>query len=352
MELILDDILKQVVGMGASDFHITVGLPPMARVNGELIRVGETILMPPDTQRLVEEILTVDELIEFKSQGDIDVSISKPRIGRFRVNAFVQRNTYALVLRTVPFDVPKMEDLGLPKVLNEVTRKKRGLFLVTGPTGSGKSTTLASLINLINIEQNAHIITLEDPIEYLHKHKKCIINQREVGADTKSYAVGLRAALREDPDVILVGEMRDLETISVALTAAETGHLVFSTLHTVGGPKSIDRIIDAFPPHQQEEVRTQLSTVLLGVLSQVLIKRIDINKRIAVFELLFANHAIRNLIREKKIHQIYSVMQTSVGAGMMTLDAELINLYRQKIISKESVLAYSYDSEYVRKSLA
>jgi twitching motility protein PilT len=351
MVIDLTDLLANIVKMGASDLHITVGLPPMARVNGEMVRIGEDILMPEDTEALVEEMLTEEEMRKYRKDGEVDLAISRANIGRFRVNAFTQRSLSAIVLRTIPFRVPQIDELGLPDILKEVARKQRGLFLVTGPTGSGKSTTLASIIDLINTERDGHILTLEDPIEYLHTHKKSVVNQREVGMDTKGYGPGLRAALREDPDVILVGEMRDLETISTALTAAETGHLVFSTLHTIGAAKSIDRIIDVFPTHQQDQVRIQLSSVLIGILSQALIKRSDTNKRVAVFELMVANPAIKNLIREKKGHQILSVMQTSSNVGMLTIDNELLKLYKKQMISKESVLSYCYDIDYVKQSL-
>ena len=352
MEINLTAILTEVVKLGASDLHITAGLPPMARISGEMVRLGEDILMPDETEALVKELLTEEEMIKFKKNGEVDLAISKPNIGRFRVNAFTQRSLCAIVLRTIPFRIPKMEELGLPPFVNEIVNKHRGLFLVTGPTGSGKSTTLASLIDVINTQRDAHILTLEDPIEYLHSHKKSVVNQREVGMDTKSYASGLKAALREDPDVILVGEMRDLDTIGIALTAAETGHLVFSTLHTTGAAKSIDRIVDVFPTHQQDQVRIQLSSVLIGILSQALIKRVDQNSRVAAFELMIGSPAIKNLIREKKGHQILSVMQTSANAGMLTLDNELIKLYKKQMISKESVLAYAQDIEFIKQGLS
>lgn len=351
MEMSVDEILAETVKKKASDLHITVGVPPMARVNGELIRVGESIIMPEDAEKIVREILSKEEYEKFEKSGDIDLSISKEQLGRFRVNAFVQRGMHAAVLRTIPIEIPNIDSLGLPDGVKEIAKKKRGLFLVTGPTGSGKSTTLAALINLINTQETAHIITLEDPIEYIHPHKRSIVNQREIGSDTDSYASGLKAALREDPDAILVGEMRDLETISVALTAAETGHLVFSTVHTIGAAKTIDRVVDIFPPHQQEQIRVQLSSILIGVLSQVLIKRLDTNKRIGAFEFMLATPAIKNLIREKKVHQIMSIMQTSANAGMITMDAELVKLYKQGIINKENVLSYCYDTDFVKKSI-
>jgi twitching motility protein PilT len=281
----------------------------------------------------------------------MDLSFSLAGIGRFRVNVFKQRGTMAAAIRLVASKIPNPEDLGLPSSVIELSKKTRGLILVTGPTGSGKSTTLASLINLINHERADHILTLEDPIEYLHRHHKSIVNQREIGHDSQSYANALRAALRQDPDVILVGEMRDLETISIAITAAETGHLVLSTLHTVGAAKTIDRIIDVFPPSQQQQIRIQMSTVLQAVISQQLLPRRDKSGRVAAIEVMIANPAIRNLIREGKTHQITSSIQTGLKFGMQTMDGALADLYRKGIITREDAMTYAVDQEMLSKLL-
>jgi twitching motility protein PilT len=283
--------------------------------------------------------------------GEIDFSYSISNVGRFRVNAFKQRGSYAMVLRIIPLRIPSMEELGLPKVTDELTKLPRGLILVTGPTGSGKTTTLASVINKINSERRCHIVTLEDPLEYLHSHKKSIVNQREVGSDTESFANALRGALREDPDVILVGEMRDLETISIAITAAETGHLVLSTLHTNGAAKTIDRIVDVFPPYQQQQIRVQLAAVIEAVISQQLLPKASGKGRVAAHEVMVASPAIRNLIREGKIHQIDTVIQTSSALGMQTMDTSLVNLYRRGEITKETAISQAYNIDEIRKKL-
>ncbi len=351
MEYNIDNLLYEMTQNDASDLHLTVGVSPIIRIDGNLVNHGEKILYPNDINAFIEELLTTEQIEELNSSGEIDLCISKSRVGRFRLNVFKQRGSYAVAVRHVNTEVPDVEELGLPGVVKEIAKKTRGLFLVTGPTGSGKSTTLASIISLINKQRNCHIITLEDPIEYLHKHNKSIINQREIGTDSKSYANALRAALREDPDVILIGEMRDLETISIALTAAETGHLVLSTLHTIGAAKTIDRIIDVFPPYQQQQIRVQLSTILTGILSQILLPRVDRKGRVAAFEVMTANSAVRNLIRESKTHQIYSIIQTNRKEGMITLDNQLIELCRKGIISQENALVYSSDSEYVTRAV-
>ncbi len=351
MEYSIDNLLDEMTQNNASDLHLTVGVSPVIRVDGSLVSHGEKVLLPDDINTFIKELLTEEQLMELNSTGEVDLCISKSRVGRFRLNVFKQRGSYAVAVRHVNTEVPDVEELGLPSVVKDIAGKTRGLFLVTGPTGSGKSTTLASIISLINSQRNCHIITLEDPIEYLHKHNKSIINQREIGTDSKSYSNALRAALREDPDVILIGEMRDLETISTALTAAETGHLVLSTLHTIGAAKTIDRIIDVFPPYQQQQIRVQLSTVLTGILSQILLPRVDKKGRVAAFEVMTANSAVRNLIRESKTHQIYSIIQTNQKEGMTTLDSQLIELCRNKIISQESALVYSSDSEFVTRSI-
>ncbi|NLN14719.1 MAG: type IV pilus twitching motility protein PilT [Tissierellia bacterium] len=347
--------INQIVNIGmekkASDIHITVGVPPIFRIFGKLIPYGDKPLTPSDTKDLAMQILNEDQFRILEERGEIDFSYSAAGIGRYRVNAYKQRGSYALALRIIPREIPTMEALGLPDIVKDLARLPRGLILVTGPTGSGKSTTLASMIDLINKERTCHILTLEDPVEYLHKHNKAIVNQREIGSDSKSFANALRGALRQDPDVILVGEMRDLETISIALTAAETGHLVLSTLHTLGAAKTVDRIIDAFPPHQQQQVRIQLSMVLQGVISQQLIQRADNSGRVAAFEIMMATPAIRNLIREDKIHQIDSMIQTGSKHGMQTMDNALIELYRKGLISKDMAINQSFNQEYIRRFL-
>ena len=335
----------------ASDVHITVGLPPKVRINGELLNLDYPRLSPEDCQKLIEEIMDDRQWEIFKEEGEADFSFSIPRVGRFRVNVYRQRGSVACSMRIVGTEIPKPEKLGLPRSVIDLYDKKRGLVLVTGPTGSGKSTTLASIIDKINDERNAHVITLEDPIEYLHSHRKAMINQREIGIDTANYAKALRAALREDPDVILVGEMRDLETISTAITAAETGHLVFSTLHTIGAAATIDRIIDVFPPHQQQQIRIQLAVVLEAVISQQLVPTLDKLGRVAAFEVMHANIAIKNLIREGKTHQIEGIMQTYKKDGMITMDDALFDLYIRGEISAESALSFSQDMAYLDKKI-
>ncbi len=347
----INDLLKHTVDNGASDLHITIGVPPVMRHHGELTQIGNHVLTCEDTERYAKEILNEEQLKILEEKGEVDFSVSRSGIGRFRANIYKQRQSIAIALRLVASDIPEPSKLGLPESVIELYKKNRGLILVTGPTGSGKSTTLASLINLINHKREEHILTLEDPIEYLHRHNKSIVNQREIGGDSQSYANALRAALRQDPDVILVGEMRDLETISIAITAAETGHLVLSTLHTIGAAKTIDRVIDVFPPHQQQQVRVQLSSVLQAVMSQQLIRRSDKEGRVAAIEIMIVNSAIRNLIREGKTHQINSMIQTGSRYGMQTMDNAIIQLYRQGRISRDSAYTYAVDIEYVTKML-
>ena len=298
---------------------------------------------------MAKEITGPKKFKILEEHGEVDLSVSIKTGDRFRVNAYKQKGNYAIAIRTITSQIPTFKTLGLPDVVASFAEKHKGLVLVTGPTGSGKSTTLASLIDIINSTQERHIITLEDPIEYVHHHKKGIVNQREIGNDTDSFNAALRAALRQDPDVILVGEMRDPETVSIALTAAETGHLVFSTLHTVGSAKTIDRIVDMFPAEQQQQVRTQLSTVCEGVISQQLIKTIDGRNRVAALEVMVTTPAIRNLIRENKTYQIQNIIQTSSKIGMQSMDQELVNLFRQGKISKESVLSRCTDFEYTSR---
>lgn len=351
MGVIIEELLNQMIIENASDLHLTVGVPPILRVNGELHRRGEDILLSNDIDELAKTILSSKDYEVFCKTKEFDLCISRARIGRFRVNLFKQRGSTAIAIRNVNAEISTIAKLGLPETIEEIASKTRGLFLVTGPTGSGKSTTIAALIDLINRERKAHIITLEDPIEYLHKHKMSIVNQREIGEDTDSFAGALRAALREDPDVIFIGEMRDLETIQTALVAAETGHLVLSTLHTIGAAQTIDRVTDVFPPHQQQQIRLQLSSVLIGVLSQVLIPTCNKSGRVLVHELMLASPAIRNLIRESKTYQISSIMQTSTKAGMTTLDKQLLDLVERGIISAENAVIYAEDPEFVIKSI-
>ncbi|HOO28356.1 MAG TPA: type IV pilus twitching motility protein PilT [Lachnospiraceae bacterium] len=341
--VMIDEVLRQAKLAGASDVHITVGISPKMRVNGRLMTMQFPVLMPNDTRRLLYGIMNEKQKQAFEQKGEWDFSYSIAQLGRYRVNAFMQRGSVAIVLRLVGNKIPKPQELGVPDSVVNLYNKKRGLVLVTGPTGSGKSTTLASIIGKINAELYTHIITLEDPIEYLHRHDKSIVNQREIGIDSDSYADALRSALREDPDVIFVGEMRDLETISVAITAAETGHLVFSTLHTIGAASTVDRIIDVFPPYQQQQIRTQLANVLEAVVSQQLIPRIGGAGRVAAFEVMHANSAIRNLIRESKTHQINSTIQTNRRVGMVTMDDAIVELYMRGDIDRGEAISFAQD---------
>lgn len=347
----LSEISIHSVECRASDIHLSVGRAPNYRIDGVLHTEGEEKLKPDDVKNLIMPLLDERHKRELEESGQTDFAHAIPGVGRFRVNVFKQRGTLASVMRALPFEIPEPDKLGIPPEVVAVTEKKRGLVLVTGPTGSGKSTTLASLIQVINRTRADHIITLEDPIEYLHKHDKSIVNQREIGSDTENYAKALRAALREDPDVILVGEMRDLETISTAITAAETGHLVLSTLHTIGADKTIDRIIDVFPPDQQQQVRIQLAAVLECVVSQQLLKRSDGQGRVAALEVLFANNAVRNLIREGKTFQIASIIQTSKRFGMQMMDDALYDLYMQRMVDGETVISYAQDPVTMNKKI-
>jgi twitching motility protein PilT len=336
MNLDFADVLLQVLDRRASDLHITAGAKPTVRVRGRLTALDEfPVLTPTDTREIVYSILGNDQRQRLETDWQVDLAYTIPNRARFRVNAYFQRSAIGAAFRLIPSEIVSVDKLGLPPIVHELTRKPRGFVLVTGPTGSGKSTSLASMIDEINETREEHIMTIEDPIEFLHTHKKCIVNQRELGSDAQSFGAALRGALRQDPDVILVGEMRDLETIQTALTAAETGHLVFATLHTQDTPQTIDRIIDVFPPHQQHQVRVQLSVALQGIVTQTLLPTADGSGRVVASEVLIPSPAVRNLIREGKTHQIYSVLQTSASAGMQTMDSALASLVRSGKITRQ-----------------
>jgi twitching motility protein PilT len=333
----IDDLLEAMVALGASDLHVTVGSHPVIRVNGRLERLEQFArLTADDSQRLLYRILSTEQQKHLEINRQIDVSHSIPGLARFRVNVYFQRDTLAAAFRLVPKLIKSAEELGLPAVLRELALEPRGLVLVTGPTGSGKSTTLATMIDEINSTRPLHIITIEDPIEFLHQHKTSVVNQREIGADAKGFAEALRGALRQDPDVILVGEMRDLETIATALTAAETGHLVLATLHTQSAPSTIDRIIDVFPSAQQGQVRMQLAASIQGIVTQTLLPSADGQTRVPALEVLLPDDAVRNLIRQGKTEQIYSVMQTNTTRGMQTMEQSLADLVVRRVISRET----------------
>ena len=339
----VNELLSEATNMGASDLHLTVGVPPKVRIFGKLKSLDYPKLLPDDMHELAYSLIPESMVLRFEEQGEIDFSYSIRGVGRYRVNVYHQRGSVAAVIRLVAEDIPSPDSLGIPQSVQDLVHKKRGLVLVTGPTGSGKSTTLASLIDIINTDYPYNIITLEDPVEYLHKHKMGVVNQREIGIDTRSYTNALVSALREDPDVILVGEMRDLDTIQTAITAAETGHLVFSTLHTIGAAATIDRIVDVFPPYQQAQIRSQLALVLEGVISQQLIPMAGGKGRKAAFEVMLATPAVRNLIRESKTHQLTSIMQTNKKNGMQTMDDALYDLYVNRYIDKEQALGYAQE---------
>ncbi|MDR3072917.1 MAG: PilT/PilU family type 4a pilus ATPase [Clostridiales Family XIII bacterium] len=350
----LDDVLKKAVEMDVSDIYIVSGRPLSYKVNGVIQEIGDEKLLPEDTDSLLQEIYMISgqrDIQRVHDSGDDDFSFSLPGVARYRVSAYKQRGTLAAIIRVVAFDLPEPSKLGIPPIVLEQSKKKKGLVLVTGPAGSGKSTTLACIIDQINQSRNAHIITLEDPIEYLHRHNKSIVSQREISLDTESYVAALRAALRQAPDVILLGELRDSETINIAMTAAETGHLVISTLHTVGAANTIDRIVDAFPSGQQGQIRVQLSMVLQSVISQQLIQAVD-GSVIPAFEIMLVNDAIRNMIRESKIHQIDSVIASSQAIGMVTMDNTLLQLYKEGKILDSTALAFATQTELMKKKLA
>jgi twitching motility protein PilT len=344
------DLLMEVIERRASDLHITAGARPTVRVRGRLVPLEDyPVLNPTDTREIIYSILTNDQRQRLETDWQIDLAYSIPGHARFRVNAYFQRAALGAAFRLIPFSITTIDDLGLPPVIHDFTKKPRGFVLFTGPTGSGKSTSLAAIIDEINETREDHIMTIEDPIEFLHSHKKCLVNQRELGADAQSFAAGLKGALRQDPDVILVGEMRDLETIQTALTAAETGHLVFATLHTQDAPQTIDRIIDVFPSGQQGQVRTQLSVALQGIVTQTLLPTSDGSGRVAACEVLMPTAAVRNLIREGKTHQIYSVMQTGSATGMQTMDAALAALVSQGKITRALAEARSSTPDELRR---
>lgn len=341
LEYDIVSLLKNMQHLNASDLHITVGRAPTYRIHGELVPFGEKRLSPDDTRELIYQTMNEVQIQRFEAQGELDFSFGIPAVGRYRVNVYRQRSTVAAAIRRIPFEVPNIDDLGLPPVVKDLIHKRQGLILVTGPTGSGKSTTLAAMIQQINLTYAYHILTIEDPIEYVFRHGKSIINQREVGSDTLSFANALRSALREDPDIVMVGEMRDLETIQTVLTLAETGHLVFATLHTNSAAQTIDRIVDVFPPHQQPQVRIQLASVLLAVISQRLLRRADGKGRVLAAEVMIANQAIRSLIREGKTHQILSHVQMGAAEGMQPMDKALASLVRRGLVEYEEALHYA-----------
>jgi len=345
----MHQFLKAMIEKGASDLHITTGTPPQLRIDGKLHPLKIPPLSAPETKQLCYSVLTDAQKHQFEERNELDLSFSVQRLSRFRANVFVQRGNIAGAFRAIPFKIKTFEDLGLPRIVSDLAAKPRGLILVTGPTGSGKSTTLATVVDKINTERNEHIVTIEDPIEYLHHHKGCVVNQREIGADTDSFKNALKYILRQDPDVVLVGEMRDLETIEAALTVAETGHLCFATLHTNSAVQTINRIIDVFPPYQQPQVRAQLSFVLEGVMCQSLLPRANGPGRAMALEIMIPNTAIRALMREDKIHQIYSSMQTGQeSSGMQTMNQSLAALFQRRLISMETAMARSPDNDELR----
>ncbi len=349
MKFEIDELLHIAVQRRASDIHITAGLPPVLRIDGRLVPTEFDKLLPSDTQTLVYAMLTDPQKQVFEESFELDFSYGVAGLGRFRVNIFLQRGSVGAALRAIPSKIPTLDELRIPKVVKSLTLKPRGLILVTGPTGSGKSTTQAACIDLINSTRDCHIITIEDPIEYLHKHKKSMVNQRELELDTKSFAKALRSVLREDPDVILIGEMRDLETIESALTIAETGHLVFATLHTNSAAGAIDRIIDVFPPHQQTQIRTMLSMNLEAVISQQLLPRAGGVGRVPAVEILIATPAVRNMIREAKSHQINAAIQTGASVGMQTMDGSLKELYMSGLITYQDAINRAFNPDELKK---
>jgi twitching motility protein PilT len=352
LQVTLVQLLRAMIERGASDLHITKGTPPQFRIDGSLVPLKMPPLRPEDTKQLVYSAISDDQKVKFEKTQELDFSFGLRGLSRFRGNVFMQRGAVGAAFRAIPHRIMTFDELGLPQVVSDLSALPRGLVLVTGPTGSGKSTTLASMIDKINREQRMHIMTIEDPIEFEHHSKLCVVNQREVGADTKGFKEALKYVLRQDPDVVLVGEMRDLETIEAALTISETGHLVFGTLHTNSAISSINRIIDVFPSGQQSQIRAQLSFVLQGVMTQLLLPRADGPGRVVGLEVMVPNAAIRNLIREDKVHQIYSQMQVGQGkSGMQTMNQALYSLYQKRLISLEDAIAYSVDPNELQSML-
>ena len=347
----IEEILKLAKEIDASDIHMAPGSPMMFRINGRLVPRNDEIMKPTEIETIIRAVMTKEQIADLEEIGELDFAFSIPGFSRVRVNIFSQRGTYAASLRILSYEVPTPESLGIPNSVVELTERKRGLILVTGTAGSGKSTTLASLIDVIARRDYKNIITLEDPIEYLHSNKKAIVSQREIGCDTRNYADGIRAALRQDPDVIMVGEMSDMETVSTALAAAETGHLVFSTLHTSSAVAAISRIVDIFPPHQQQQVRVQLASVLRGVIAQQLLPRSDIRGRIGVFEVLLGNQAVRDLVREGKTSQIASLIQKSRKEGMQSMDDAILDVYMRSQIAMDTAISYAQNPDSMSKKV-
>jgi len=350
-EVHIDELLRLVVEKRGSDLHLASGVPPVIRVDGQLLATNYEPMSDFEVQRMIYAILTDEQIRMFETEMELDCSYSLKGVSRFRVNVYRDRGACAGAFRVIPSKIPTIRELGLPIVLEELSRRPRGLVLVTGPTGSGKSTTLAAVVGQINGERSTHIITIEDPIEYLHLHKRSLVNQRELGMDTRSFAQALKHSLRQDPDVILVGEMRDLETMALAITAAETGHLVFSTVHTNNAAQSVDRIVDVFPPGQQEQIRIQLSNNLEAIISQQLLPRAGTPGRVAALEVMIASPAIRNLIREAKAHQITSIIQTSAHLGMQTMDQCLRDYYHRGLITYEEAMTRAMNPDELKKML-
>ena len=348
----MDDLLRLTVESGASDIHLSVGAPPTLRIHGKLVRLETRALLAEDTDSFAREIADSDQIHRLNSEGSVDFAMTHQGQSRFRVSLYRQKGTTALAMRLLPKQMLSFKEIGMPSVVEQLIRMPRGLVVVTGPTGSGKTTTLAAMLHAINTQVGAHIVTIEDPIEYIHEHQLGMVHQREIGRDVSSFPEGLRRALRQDPDVIFVGEMRDLETMETAIRAAETGHLVFSTLHTTGAGRTVDRIVDSFPSHQQEQIRIQLSTNLKGVISQLLIPRIDKSGRIAVFEVMTNTHAIGALIRDNKTFRIATEIQTGAKYGMLTIEQSLVDLYLSGVIAREEVFAKAQDPELATQLLA
>lgn len=348
----INDLLRLLFEKNASDLHLTAGSPPVLRIDGDIVPTELEKLSPEICQGLIYSVLTDEQKEKFERENELDIAFGVKGLGRIRMNVFRQRGAVAAALRNIPSKIPTFEELGLPEVVSTtIVKMPKGLVLVTGPTGSGKSTTIASIINFINSDRKGHIVTIEDPIEYVYTHKNCIVNQREIGVDTPTFASALKRILRQDPDVIVIGEMRDLETIQAALTISETGHLVFATLHTTDAVQSINRIIDVFPPHQQQQIRTQSSFVLQAVLSQQLLQKAYSGGRVAAIEVLMPNVAVRNLIREDKIHQIYSMMQTGSETGMQTMNQSLFNLYQKQLITYNEAISSTTDSKDLQRMI-